>query len=870
MSKVSQDYPSPDRAPPGRPLGPVAMDDSPVRPPWNANGNGSMSSVPVFDEAFGPDGAPTRTWAGLLAASAKIGVEELALRANQADQQLRENGVNFNVFHDGTHLQRPWRLDILPMVIDGGEWSGIDQGLAQRALLLDMIVADCHGPRRLVSEGVIPAEVLYSHPGFLRPFYDLKKGQNGWITLYGAELARDPNGVWRVMADRADSPSGAAFALENRIVASRTLPLALRNDPVERLAPFFLRLQNALKRLSARQTDNPRIVILSPGANHPYYFEDVYLARYLGYALVEGADLAVRDDRVFLKTLAGLIPIHGILTRGSEKEIDPLELGGAAAHGVPGILNAIRQGHVGMANTPGSGLIESPIFMPFMDRICKYFLGGDLLLPSIPTWWCANPYHMHHIRDKIDTLVIKPAFEASGGDEILAGKLTKQQKQTLLEQIAAKPHAFVAQELIARSSVPVLRDGKPGKGHAALRAFAVAEEPGKFASMPGALVRIAPTPEPMELSISAGEISKDLWVLADGPVRPVTLLADEDEEVQLRRTSAVFPSRVADDLFWLGQSLDRADFLSRLIRALIERLMVESTTETTEIAALSKALLAQGIVPPQEQNSPSQNEFLFSAINLPRAVGEATDPRGLMATISELQRLSSLERLWISPDTWRKIHEATAAFQSAASGNWRGLYDIQTAINRLILDLAAVSGLIHDGMVRSPAWRVLDIGRRIERARGMATLLESILVAEAPGPGILKMLLEIIDCKMTYRNRYLERVRAAAVFDLLITDETCPRSIAAQLIALAEHVDVLPHDGADPLQTEEKRLAMAALHSVRMTTQSALEDKSHGAVLGLVRSIEENLKALSDQLTRKYLLHSGVPRQINSDVEIPR
>ena len=870
MSKAPQEYQTPERPPLGGAFSQSGMDEGKIRPLWNVEQMGSGSPGPVYDEAFGANGDPNPPWAGLLAASAKIGVEELALRANQADQQLRENGVNFNVFHDGTRLQRPWRLDILPMVIDGIEWARIDRGLAQRARLLDMIVADCHGPRRLVGEGVIPAEVLYSHPGFLRPFYDLKKGPCGWITLYGAELARSPNGVWRVMADRADSPSGAAFALENRIVASRTLPLSLRSDPVERLAPFFLRLQNALKRLAANQTDNPRLVILSPGANHPYYFEDVYLARYLGYALVEGADLAVRDDRVFLKTLAGLIPIHGILTRGSEREIDPLELGGAAAHGVPGILNALRRGNVGMANTPGSGLIESPIFMPFMDRMCRYFLGEDLVLASIPTWWCGNPYHMHHIRNNIDSLVIKPAFEASGGEEILAGRLTKQQKLTLLEQIAAKPHAFVAQELIARSSVPVLRDGKPGRGHAALRAFAVAEEPGNFASMPGALVRIAPTPEPMELSISAGEISKDLWVLADGPVRPVTLLADEDEAVPLRRTSAVFPSRVADDLFWLGQSLDRADFLSRLIRALIERLMLESTPETTEIVALSRALLAQGIIPPPGTNISSPGEFVFSASNLPRAVGEANDPRGLMATISELQRLSSLERLWISPDTWRKIHEATAAFQSAASGNWRSLYDIQTAINRLILDLAAVSGLIHDGMVRSPAWRVLDIGRRIERAREMATLLESILAMETPSIGILKMLLEIIDCRMTYRSRYLERIRVAAVFDLLITDETCPRSIGAQLIALAEHVDVLPHDGADPLRTEEKRLAMAALHSVRMTTQAALEDKSHKPVLGLVRSLEENLKALSDQLTRKYLLHSGVPRQITSDVEIPR
>ena len=837
--------------------------DGQVRPPVGEPG---FSGQWVYDEAYGSSGAPRRGWARLLENTTRLSQAELSSRAAQADNQLCENGVNFNVFHDGTRLQRPWRLDILPMVIDGAEWAQIDQGLSQRVRLLDLVVADCYGPMRLIRDGIIPPEIVHANPGFMRPFWNLCKEQKGWITLYGAELARGPSGAWRVMADRADSPSGSAFALENRIVASRNLPGTLLGDQVERLAPFFVTLLNSLKRLASLQTENPRIVVLSAGSKHPYYFEDVYLARYLGYSLVEGADLAVRDDRIYLKTLAGLIPVHGILTRGSERGIDPLELGGAASHGVPGLLNSLRRGLIAVANIPGSGIVESPVFMPFLEKICRYLLGEDLHLQSIPTWWAGDASHLAHIRRNLDNLVIKPAFEASGGEEIFAGRLSRNHRQNLLEQILAKPHAYVAQELIARSTVPVLRDGKLGRGHAALRVFSVAQFPGEFTSMPGALVRIAPTAEPMELSISAGEFSKDLWVLSEGPVRPVSLLPDEDEPVPLRRTSAVFPSRVADDLFWLGQSLDRADFLSRLIRALIERLLMESAAEATEIAALSSALWAQGISPTQYAGGLAP---VLSAADLPAAVCEASDPNGLMATISELQRLSSLERLWISPDTWRKIHEATTQFQNAASSGWHGLDGLLIAINRLILDLAAVSGLIHDGMVRSPAWRVLDIGRRIERTKDVALLLDSILTSEPTGRATLKMLLEVIDCRMTYRSRYLEKVRAANVFDLLLTDETCPRSVASQLIALADHVDGLPHDGADPLRTEEKRLVMSVIHTVRMLTPEALGDKTQAPVLELARLLDRGMKALSEQITRKYLLHSGTPRQITSDAEIP-
>lgn len=825
----------------------------------------------VFDEVFDGQGRPRSNWSSFIEAARQVTLEELRHRTNQAEEQLRENGVTFNVFHEGTQLQRPWRLDLVPVILGAEEWRGLERGLAQRARLLQAILRDCYGSRQMLAKKLLPPEVLFGNPGFVRAFVGLHGEKGPMISLYGAELARSPRGDWFVMADRAEAPAGLAFALENRIVSTRSIPAALHREPVQRLAPFFVQLQEILRQLGSQQAENPRVVLLSAGAKSPYYFEDVYLARYMGYSLVEGADLAVRDDRVYLKTLAGLIGIDVILTRGPERGLDPLELGGNAPHGVPGLLHAVRKGNVVVANPPGSALVESPIFMAFLPQLCQVILGESLLLPSISTWWCGDPAQREEVWARFTELVIKPAFQASGGEETVVGRLSADARATLRAEINAHPHLYVAQELIARSAVPSYRDGRMQAGHVALRSYLVASGPDNFAMMPGGLVRIAATSDPMELSVSAGIGSKDLWVLADGPVKPVSLLNHEDKLVPLRRTSAVFPSRVADDLFWLGQSLDRADFLSRLLRSLAERLAAETAPEAAEMPALIRALADQGVIEPGFAIGLLSQQLPALEESLPRMVADPREIRGLSAATAELQRLASLERLWMSPDTWRQIHEAVGAFQDSATSGWTGLVDLLEAVNQLILGLAAVSGLIHDGMIRSPAWRLLDIGRRIERARDVVHLLRSVLGEYGhTDRAVLKTILEVIDCRMTYRARYLDNFQLNAVLDLCITDESCPRSVASQLVALADHVEALPHDLSNPLRTEEKRAVMVALHAVRMIAPEQLEREPPNEIMENLVLVETQMRLLSEILTRKYLLHSGTPRQFVVEVQLPQ
>ena len=815
----------------------------------------------VFNEVYDADGQPRPHWQKFLIALRSVAPQEFARRNAQADRMLRENGVNYHSVTDSGDGARPWRLDLLPMVTTAADWSVIEQGLSQRARLLNLLIADIYGPRTLLEDGTLPPEVLYANPEYLRPFCDIRRPEHSPMFLYAAEMARSADGQWWVMADRSEAPAGPGFALENRIVSSRSMPSAFKQIQFERLAPFFARLQNSIRRRAPKPGESPRVVLLSSGPMHPYYFEDVYLARYLGYTMVEGGDLAVRNDVVFMKTLSGLVPVDVILARCAESGLDPLELGGYAAHGVPGLLNAMRSGNVTIANTPGCGIVGAPVFMAFLPQLCLRLLGEPLRMPSISTWWCGSPGSLQHVKSRLTDLVFKPAFQKSGGEEVIAAELAPELREKFLARVHAQPWAWVAQEKIARSAVPVWSEAGIHCGHAAVRAFLVEDE-NAWHLMPGGLIRVAPDTGPMQLSVAAGEGSKDLWVLADRKVDNMSLLSPRDQPAELRRTSALFPSRVADNLFWLGRSLDRCDFLGRLVRALAERLLGEGNVDMTEIRFLARALSEMGQLEPGFVVDGMESQLPSLAEALPIAVYDPNEYGGLARTVKDLTRLASLVRDWISPDTWHRINVTSETFRITPSKEWHDLADVVNASNALIGDLASVSGLISDGMNRGPSWRFLELGRCIERTGATARMLISAEMKRGPvSPNLLKTMVEILDVRMTYRFRYRENLQRNAVLDLAITDDTNPRSLAYQIDRLVQHVDRLPGYEARPLRSEEMRLVMEAVHAVRMLTADDLAAATPKVVLAALKTVDDAMTQLSDTLTNKYLVHSGVPRQ---------
>ena len=829
-----------------------------VPPDWN-----SVTSVEsVFDE-FRHNGRIRKPWAKLIEGLNRLGIDELRQRYEQASRQLLENGVSYHTF--SSEATRPWELDLIPHQVHSDDWQKLTVGLKQRATLLNRIVADLHGEQSLLNEGLLPREVVFGHPNFRLSFHGLP-APRGHLQLCGFELARSPHGQWFVMADRTANPYGTGYALENRLVISRALPDLMQKCRAERLAPFFISQQKSLHALSPRKRDEPQTVLLSSGPDHPYYFEDAYLARYLGLPLVESGDLAVRNNFVWIKTLNGLVRVDVILRRIPEVLCDPLELGGRSPHGIPGLIQAVRSGNVAITNSLGSGLLESPVFMAFLPALCQRLLSEELIIPSIATWWCGNQDARGYVLKRLDELVIKPAYAHSGGTEVFVDELTSDERKKLVADIEQRPHEFLAQERVRRSTAPVFTEAGLAAGHMALRTFLVSKDDG-WEAMSGALVRVQQDSGPMELSVAAGSLSKDLWVRSDHIIEPVSLLQSTDEDVRILRGGENLPSRVADHLYWLGRELERSESLARLLRAMVDRLAQDESKALPELSMLLRALAHSGPIEPGY--AIAELEKTMPAIDriLPRAIFDAQHDQSLRSNVEEVHRLASVVRDRISYDTWRIINRIEQRFRAPTS--WRTVEtgEALIALDRLITDLAACSGLASDAMTRDAAWRFLDIGQRIQQTLQQLGLLRCTLVDVSPVEStVLEALLDVAACRSTYRSRYYGRLHPAPVIDLLLSDDTHPRSVVFQLRRLSEHIDSLPSSVPAAEPRVDQRLALDALHQVRMSEPRRLIEKEDGRRIhleALIDHVEKTINSLADVLSRTYLIHAGPLRQMD-------
>ena len=344
----------------------------------------------AYDELSADGVTPRPHWARIMKSFRAIGPAELGRRWERAERRIRENGITYNIYGDPLGASRPWKIDIVPFLIPAEEWRFLEAGIVQRAQLLSRILEDLYGAQELLANGQFPAELLFANPAFLRPLVGVRVPAHSYLHMLAVDLARSPDGQWWVLSDRTQAPSGSGYALENRTIVSDVLPDIFRKSNVQRLAPFFRAQRDALAALSQR--NNPRIVLLTPGPHNETYFEHSYIARYLGFTLVAGADLTVRDRSVYLKTVDGLERVDVILRRVDDSFCDPLELRSDSLLGVPGLVDAIVAGNVIVANALGSGLIETSAIMPFLPGLSKHLFGEKLKLPSVATWWCGQPY----------------------------------------------------------------------------------------------------------------------------------------------------------------------------------------------------------------------------------------------------------------------------------------------------------------------------------------------------------------------------------------------------------------------------------------------------------------------------------------------
>jgi uncharacterized circularly permuted ATP-grasp superfamily protein/uncharacterized alpha-E superfamily protein len=823
----------------------------------------------VYDELVAPDGSLRPHWKSFVELLDALGGDELERRWQQARRLIHEHGVTYNVHGDPEGRDRRWELDALPLVVRHAEWADLSAGLVQRARLLNAVLADLYGPQRLLAEGLLPAELVFSHPGFLRPAHGAQVRESCYLHLYATHLARSPEGRWWVVADRTQAPLGPGYAVENRIVISRMLPHLFHHLRVERLAGFFITLRNTLGRLADRRSDQVHIVLLSPGPASPTYFEDSYLARYLGYTLVEGEDLTVRDNRVFLKTLGGLVGVDAVLRRVADNDCDPLELDPHSAFGVPGLVHAARRGHVLAANALGSGLVETPALMAFLPAMCRRLLGEELRLPSVRTWWCGDEEARRFVLENLEHLVIGPAIAAANRKPVHAASLDERRRRELAAEIAAAPARFVAQELVVRSTAPVWSDGALAAGHIALRAF-LAAAGDSYQVMPGALAHVTSAPENLGESMFVGHGSKDVWVLADGPVAPVSLLEPPGTPIVPRRSGIDLASRAADNLFWLGRHVERAEGSARLLRSICARLISESAPgRLGELALLYRALCGS---PPPGDDGADDDTVSGMELRVLAFLYDAEHPGSLQTILTALRRVATVVRDRISLDSWRILKRVDDDFHPGYPLGVVSLADVLAMLNQMILNFSAFSGVVTENMTRGPGWQFLELGRRIERALAVIALVRGTLFVAGPGEHpVLEALLEIADSSMTYRSRYATNLQTAGVLDLLVTDETNPRAVAFQLARLAEHVERLPRPTGDAILSDEQRLVLEVLTAVRLADVQALsgadENGVRRALEALLASTAATLAELASRVSQKYLVHAGPAHQL---AEIPR
>jgi uncharacterized circularly permuted ATP-grasp superfamily protein/uncharacterized alpha-E superfamily protein len=774
----------------------------------------------VADEMVDNTGAIRPVWQRFLSAFGRVPKPELAERFARADRYLRDAGVFYRAYGSKGTGERSWPLSHIPVLIDEREWQQLSAGLVQRADLLEAIVADIYGKNTLVQEGFLPPGLIASNPEFQRPLAGVKPATGHYLHFCAFEIGRGPDGNWWVLADRTQAPSGAGFALENRVATTRAFSDVYAETPVHRLASFFGAFRDTLQTM--KHSGDDRIAVLTPGPANETYYEHAYIARYLGFMLLEGEDLTVVNGRIMVRTVAGLKPIGVLWRRLDSAYADPLELNQNSHIGTPGLLDALRAETVTIVNGLGTGILETRALLAFMPTICRRILGEDLQLPSIATWWCGQKSEQEHVAKHLEKMVIGPAFSRApffddDGESVLGSSLRATAKDSISDWLSTDGPKLVGQEVVTLSTTPAWVGGKLTPRPMSLRVFAARTANG-WQIMPGGFARIGASDDVAAIAMQSGGAAADVWIVSDKPVERHTLLPAEGSFT--RNMPGSLPSRAADNLFWLGRYIERAEGALRILRAWHARYAEAADPDQPLLADVSEYLAALDI----DTEEPVPETLLR---NIDSAVYSASNIRDRF-----------------SPDGWLALNDLAKTARrfrmTVAAGD-----DASHAMTILLRKLAGFAGLVHENMYRFTGWRFLSLGRYIERGLHLTRLLGHMSGPEAPD-GALDMLLEIGDSVMTHRRRYNVNTARLTVTDLLALDPLNPRSILFQVNEIHREVEQLPNAFINGQMSPFYREAMR-LHSglAVMTPETMSGD--------VYKKLERELEALSDLLAQTYL-----------------
>jgi uncharacterized circularly permuted ATP-grasp superfamily protein/uncharacterized alpha-E superfamily protein len=789
----------------------------------------------IPDEYIAQDGTARAVWTRFFDAFAELTPGDIERRFGSADRHLREAGVTYRA--PGETADRLWPLSHLPLLIGEADWQQLSAGIVQRAQLLELVLGDLYGEGRLVAENAVPAAAIAGSTEYLRSVCGIKPPGGRYLNLYAADVGRGPDGRWWVLGDRTQAPSGAGYALENRLVLSRAFTTLYKSMNVERVAPFFEAFRDALRASSDR--DEPRIGLLTPGIFSETYFEHATLARYLGFLLVEGDDLAVSGDRIHIRTVAGLKRLDVLLRRVDSNSLDPLELDASSQLGVPGLIDVLRKNGVVVANMPGSGVIEAPALLGFLPSLSRRFFGEDLKMPHIATWWCGQKSAREEVLSRLDQVAIEGAYGRGvpgfGRGPVLASELSASERERLKTAIHDRGIDYVGQELVRLSTTPVWDNGRITPRPFVLRVFAAAT-PGGWTMMPGGFCRIADQLDARAVSMGEGARAADVWVVSDKAISTATLLPSGDN-VRIRRIAGWVPSRAADNLFWLGRYLERAEATLRLVRALGTQRDPGKGAATVphSVERIQRLLVTWGAVSQATRAQPAK--VAAEALRSEDKFGSA------LSLVRAAQRTATSLRERLSPDAWQVITEMAERLVQEVDDDDA----VIVAAELTLQELASFAGLAQENMNRAAGWRFLEMGRRAERAINTVRFARQFAYDEAGGDD-LDILLTLVDCQITYRSRYLLGPLLAPVRDLVVLDPYNPRSVAFQVFALNDHIASLPTLKEGGLIERPHRLAVALQATLTTAEAAVLDTKS-------LFALEQDLLNLADAIGSHYFPH---------------
>lgn len=836
------------------------------------------------DEMLGASGRSSAPWVQLGEVIDRGGAAGRANQLARVRRTLRAHGATFDP--SGGH-DLGSSLDPVPVLLQLSEWDRLLAGLAQRARTIEALLADVYGEQQTIRRGSLPAEVVFASPGFMRPLVHTGDRDHPFLSLYAADLARTSDGSFVVLADRTQAPTGIGHALENRRVVRSLFPDLAHRFEVEPLTPWFERLRATLASRGVtapssvdrdlpdaeRAGADPRIVMLCPGAQAEASFEDGFLASNLGYTLVQGPDLTVRDGKLWLKSVSGLEPVDVVYRRLPDVLCDPLELRSDSFMGVPGLVECVRRGTVAIANELGTGFGENPGLMPFFSGLTTDLLGEEPILDQPNTWWCGDPSSLDHVLANLDGLVLRSISERAGRRSRFGRTLSPSERTDMVDRIRARPHQFVAQEEVPWATTPALDDDGVTAVPMMLRSFLVADsDGGSWHGMPGALVRTGE--DPSKVSLTGGGPSKDLWVLDPGDLRPKQhVIQPMLRQVDLRSS---IPSRAAEGLFWVGRNLERAELVVRLVesaRATLDS-SPELATEADGAWLVTIESLIESVVGPSDADAeanaadepsrptadPLSTElFLAGALrDESRPLSVATSLQHLLGSANSVRELFAMTMWQVLADLSERLDDLRASASSVgAPMPTTTEIDLSHVSRQVIVGLSAMSGLIAESMVRDPGWWFMDIGRRIERS---LLLLTTISQAEGAEPleqiagSVHHTLLASWDSLVTYRRRHRSDVATPELLALLLTDGSNPRSLRHQLHRLHGDVGFLPSlESTAPSLQGDLAALLARVDGLDTNVLSQPNDAGDLSLLvDELADIEAALRSAADGLNLAY------------------